>query len=284
MTNSKLYRIENVFLNKENLLSIVDLIKSLHGIDFSDYGEESLRRRFNRLMIINNWETYYELKFGVLNGVLSISDIISEITVNVTSMFRDVRFYKEAKNQVFPYLETFPSFKLWHAGCASGEEMYSFSILLEEANLLNRCTQYGTDLNQKVLEQAKKGMYDLKDMAVYAKNYMKCGGVKPLSDYYVAKYDAVKMVSSLSKRMVFSQHNLVSNTTFNEFECVICRNVLIYFNKDLKNRVLKLFYDSLSPRGFLLLGGGESIKGTVVEKLFEEVDGVNKIFRKKSIL
>jgi chemotaxis protein methyltransferase CheR len=281
MTNNTLHRIENVFLSNEDLSSAIDLIKSLHDVDFSGYGKESLRRRFNRLMIINNWSTYYELKFSITNGKLPVTDILSEITVNMTSMFRDVNFYKAAKTSLFPYLETFPSFKIWHAGCSSGEEMYSFSILMEEAGLLKKSTQYGTDLNQEVLKVAKKGVYQLKDMAPYAQNYMKCGGVKPFSNYYVAKYNAVKMQSLLSKRMIFSQHNLVNNSSFNEFECVICRNVLIYFNKELKGRVLKLFYDSICPGGFLLLGGAESIKGTVVENLFEVIDGNNKIYRKK---
>jgi chemotaxis protein methyltransferase CheR len=281
MTNNTLHRIENVFLSNEDLSSAIDLIKSLHDVDFSGYGKESLRRRFNRLMIINNWSTYYELKFSITNGKLPVTDILSEITVNMTSMFRDVNFYKAAKTSLFPYLETFPSFKIWHAGCSTGEEMYSFSILMEEAGLLKKSTQYGTDLNQEALKVAKKGVYQLKEMASYAKNYMECGGVKPFSDYYVAKYNAVKMLSLLSKRMVFSQHNLVNNSSFNEFECVVCRNVLIYFNKELKNRVLKLFYDSICPRGFLLLGGAESIKGTVVENLFEVIDGNNKIYRKK---
>jgi chemotaxis protein methyltransferase CheR len=262
MTNNTLHRIENVFLSNEDLSSAIDLIKSLHDVDFSGYGKESLRRRFNRLMIINNWSTYYELKFSITNGKLPVTDILSEITVNMTSMFRDVNFYKAAKTSLFPYLETFPSFKIWHAGCSSGEEMYSFSILMEEAGLLKKSTQYGTDLNQEVLK-------------------VKCGGVKPFSNYYVAKYNAVKMQSLLSKRMIFSQHNLVNNSSFNEFECVICRNVLIYFNKELKGRVLKLFYDSICPGGFLLLGGAESIKGTVVENLFEVIDGNNKIYRKK---
>lgn len=281
MASKELHIIESGFLNDHELNEVIDLVNSIHGMDFSNYGIESLRRRFNRLMMHFNCKNEYELKFAITNGQISLTELLAEITVNVTSMFRDVKFYNAAKEHLMPYIETFPSFKIWHAGCSTGEEMFSFAILLNDQNLLKRCTQYGTDLNQDVIKQAKSGIYDLKEFSNYANNYMQCGGTKAFSDYYTAKYNQAKMASVLSKNMVFSQHNLVKDSSFNEFQCVICRNVLIYFNKTLKNKVLQLFLDSLSPRGYLMLGNGESIKGTVVENQLEVIDVNQRIYRKK---
>jgi chemotaxis protein methyltransferase CheR len=195
-------------------------------------------------------------------------------------MFRDPAFYKSLRNNVLKRLATYPFIKIWMAGCATGEEVYSMAILFKEAGLLNRVLIYATDINQKSLQVAKEGVYPLENMKQYTSNYQKAGGKKSFSEYYMAKYDSVLFDKSLKQNIVFAAHNLAIDKSFNEFQLIICRNVLIYFNQKLQNNVINLFYESLCPFGFLGLGNKESLLFSDKKKQFEDIDRYEKIFMK----
>ena len=277
MTN----KIESADLEYRELLDIIHLINDMYDFDLSGYSKESITRRFNRLLDKFGWNNAYDLKFGIINRKISLSTLINELTVNVTEMFRDPEFYVSIQKHTLPYLKTFPSFKIWHAGCSTGEETYSFAITLQEHGLLNRSIQYSTDINSEVIDKARTGIYTNKNMKVNSTNYLYSGGKSSLSDYYISKYGNVKMNKDLKKNMVFSRHNLINGSSFNEFQLIVCRNVLIYFDIELKNKVIKLFYESLAPFGYLALGSMESLIATEWSNQFEIVDRKNKIYRKK---
>jgi chemotaxis protein methyltransferase CheR len=196
-------------------------------------------------------------------------------------MFRDPLFYKEIREEVVPYLLTYPFIKLWHAGCSAGQEVYSTAILLKEEGLLPRVQIYATDFNEMILDKAKEGIYPVGNIKSYTENYQKAGGKSSFADYYTAQYDFVLIKQSLKERILFSFHNLVTDGIFGEMNVIFCRNVLIYFNKELQNKVLKLFYDSLVPGGFLCLCTKESLKFSEVEASFEMISPVEKIYRKR---
>jgi chemotaxis protein methyltransferase CheR len=198
-------------------------------------------------------------------------------------MFRDPEFYLAFRNKVIPDLSTYAHIKVWHAGCSTGEEVYSLAIVLKEENLLSRTRIYATDINKNVLEIAKQGIYSSKEMDLYSKNYEKAGGKGKLSDYCTAKYGSVIFDKSLSKNVVFADHNLVTDSVFAEVNLVFCRNVLIYFDKELQNKVLKLFSNSLIKRGFLCLGTKESLQFSDWESSYEVIDKKMKIFKKAQI-
>jgi chemotaxis protein methyltransferase CheR len=195
-------------------------------------------------------------------------------------MFRDPSFYKSLRDKVMKRLATYPSIKIWIAGCATGEEVYSVAILLSEYDLLQRSIIYATDINQKSLRIAKEGIYSLANMKSHTENYIKAGGKKSFSEYYKAKYDSALFSKSLRRNVVFSSHNLTVDRSFNEFQLIICRNVLIYFNQKLQDKVINLFYESLCSLGFLGLGSKESLLFTSCRKNFEEVVKKEKIYMK----
>jgi chemotaxis protein methyltransferase CheR len=195
-------------------------------------------------------------------------------------MFRDPEFFRALKSQVFPNLQTYPYRKIWHAGCSTGEEVYSLSILLKESGMLDSSIIYATDINTKALSQAKEAIYPLKLMQDYTRNYIRSGGEASFSEYYTAHYDEAILSSTIKKNIVFSLHNLVNDGSFNEFNMIVCRNVLIYFNKELQDRVFGLFHDSLSPLGYLALGSRESLLFSKYQSYYKVVDKVNKIYRK----
>ena len=197
-------------------------------------------------------------------------------------MFRDPTFYCALREKVLPVLKTYPFFKIWHAGCSTGEEVYSMAILLKEANLLQNAMIYATDIDEKVLKTAREGIYRLEKIKEYTQNYQKACGDASFSDYYTAKYEAAIIDKSLKKNIVFSQHNLVTDGVFGEMNLIICRNVIIYFDKELQNRVLKLFHDSLVRRGILCLGSKETVQFTTLNTAFQEYDGKEKIFKRVS--
>jgi chemotaxis protein methyltransferase CheR len=205
--------------------------------------------------------------------------MVEEITVNVTEMFRDPLFYKVMRDEILPIVGTKPFIRIWHAGCSTGEEVYSMAILLREANLLHKTLLYATDINPAVLESAKNGVFPLRMMKEYSENYRTSGGKKDFSMYYTANYGHAKFDETLSQRMVFSQHNLVSDRSFNEFDLILCRNVLIYFDKELQDRALLLFDESLARLGFLALGTKESIKFSAIQNRYKQ-HHKDKIWRK----
>jgi chemotaxis protein methyltransferase CheR len=205
---------------------------------------------------------------------------VEELTVNVTEMFRDPVFFQRLREEILPELARHPFIRIWHAGCSTGEEVYSMAILLKEAGLLQRSLLYATDINPAVLEVLKKGIYPLRYMKQYSENYIQSGGTQDFSRYYTAKYDWVKLDEGLQKRMVISPHNLVSDSSFNEFQLIICRNVLIYFSKKLQNKALQLIDNSLEPTGFIALGGKESLKYSSIASRYKQLPRRQRIWRK----
>ena len=276
MDNSLAYQSETI--SYEELDRLNTLIDNIYGFHFSDYSPASLKRRVSRIMSLQKLSVF-ELRDRLTNNPDFFQQFVREITVNVTEMFRDPNFYKTLKAVVLPYMASFPKVNVWHAGCSTGEELYSFAILFKEANLYERSFFYGTDLNADVLEKAKDGIYELPKMKVNAENYTQTGASNTLSDYYTAKYEAASLHHSLKKNVLFSTHNLVTDGVFNEFQLISCRNVLIYFNLELQLKVIDLFYRSLANFGFLCLGAKETLR-TEDLKRFKIVDKHNRIYQK----
>ena len=259
---------------------LLNIVSELYGYDFSGYAEASIKRRINRFADIHKFENYFDLRHHLTNDKSLFVSFVLEITVNVTEMFRDPAFFKCLSEKIFPVLKTYAHRKIWHAGCSTGEEVYSLAILLYENNLYNDTIIYATDINTKVVKQAREAIYPMKFMKEYSSNYIKAGGHASLSDYYVSDSDSVIMNKMLKKNMVFSTHNLAGDTSFNEFQMIVCRNVLIYFNQELQEKVLHLFYESLGMFGFLALGTKESMRFSKLYDKFEVVDKNEKIFKK----
>ncbi len=263
----------------DELEEVISLVKNIYEFDFDGYSRASLKRRMSRIMQLKRINLY-DLRSLLVNSSSFFDEFLLEITVNVTEMFRDPGFYRALREKVLPYLSSYPKIKTWNAGCSTGEELYSFAILMAEENLYDRSFLYGTDINSKVIEFAKRGVYSLKNMKQYSENYIALGTSHTLADYYVAKYDAASIQHQLKKNTLFSVHNLVSDGVFNEFQIVSCRNVLIYFNTELQNKVIELFYDSLCPLGFLCLGSKESLRNEKMAKKFKVIDKVEHIYQK----
>ena len=266
-------------IEDENIELLINDVFELYGYDFTDYSRASLRRRISRLYTLDKFPSFAELRYRVRNDPHYLKRFVEEITVNVTEMFRDPGFYQELRTEILPKLGTHPYIRIWHAGCSTGEEVYSLAILLKEANLLHKSILYATDLNPDVLEKARAGIFPIAYMKQYSENYMAAGGREDFSSYYSANYDGAKFDESLSKQMVFSAHNLVSDSSFNEFHLIMCRNVLIYFDKDLQDRVFGLFDKSLGMLSYLALGSKETIKFSAVHAKYRQV-GKEKIWRK----
>jgi chemotaxis protein methyltransferase CheR len=264
----------------EELMELLESIRSVYGYDFTEYSEASMRRRISHFMSVNSFGSIGALRKTLLKDEIVFERFIEDTTVNVTEMFRDPSFYKSLRDTVFQRLATYPFIKIWIAGCSTGEEVYSIAIFLREMGLLERSVIYATDINQKALQTAKEGIYHLKKMQSYTSNYMKAGGQRCFSDYYMSQYDNALMDRSLKQNIVFSAHNLVTDRSFNEFQLISCRNVLIYFKQQLQNKVIALFYESLCPFGFLTLGNKESLLFAESRKNFEEVDRKERIFIK----
>jgi chemotaxis protein methyltransferase CheR len=266
-------------ITDEQMTEIINLVKTIHGFDFSDYTKASLKRRLTRVMLIKKLGIY-DLKHLLLNDPHFFQDFLEEITVNVTEMFRDPSFYKELNNQVLPYLSTYQHIKIWSAGCSSGEEAYSLAILMKEAGLKEKSFIYGTDINTDMLKKARKGIYSFRNIKNYAENYQLSGFNGSLTDYFTTMYDAAAIHSELKLNTLFSVHNLISDTVFNEFQLISCRNVFIYFETQLQERILGLFYESLSPFGFLCLGSKENIRSDIFKKKFKEINPKENIYQK----
>lgn len=251
-----------------------------YGADFRNYSFPSLRRRLWNMIRAEGLRTVSGLQDKVLHDPAAMQRMLLHMSVSVTSMFRDPSFYAAFREKVVPLLRSYPFIRIWHAGCSTGEEVYSMAILLTEEELYERCRIYATDMNEVVLKKAKDGIFPMDLMEEYAGNYAKAGGSAAFSEYYTAKYDHAIFRQSLKKNLIFSHHNLVTDGSFNEFNVILCRNVMIYFNKALQTRVHNLFYDSLRRFGVLVLGRKESIKHTVHESDYEAIDGRERIFRR----
>ncbi|HSL70731.1 MAG TPA: protein-glutamate O-methyltransferase CheR, partial [Longimicrobiales bacterium] len=231
-----------------------------YGFDFRSYAYSSLKRRLWKRIEAEGLNTVSELQNLVLHDQSAMERLLIDLSVTVSAMFRDPLFYRAFRDRVVPVLRTYPFIRIWHAGCSTGEEVYSMAILLEEEGLYERARIYATDINDVVLSRARSGIYPLDRMQEYTQNYHKAGGKRSFSEYYTAKYDNALFAPSLRRNVVFSQHNLVTDRSFAEFNVILCRNVMIYFDQKLQERVHQLFYESLPIYGILVLGNKESLR------------------------
>jgi chemotaxis protein methyltransferase CheR len=251
-----------------------------HGFDFRDYSRASIKRRILELMRAENVATVSAFQDRVLHDPNCMERFVLGISVHATAMFRDPSFYLTFRKRVVPLLRTYPTVQIWVAGCSTGEEVYSLAILLQEERLYGKCRIYATDISKAVLRKARDGIFPLAAMRDYTNNYHQAGGASEFSDYYTAQYDCVIFNSSLRSNVVFSEHNLATDGSFNEFQVIMCRNVMIYFNKDLQARVHNLLYDSLSMFGVFGLGNKESLKFTPRAAFYEHLNDRDKLYRK----
>jgi chemotaxis protein methyltransferase CheR len=268
-----------VIITTTQITELIDLVKRVHGFDFSGYTKASLKRRVIRIMQLKKLG-FYDLKHVLVNDQHFFQDFLEEITVNVTEMFRDPSFYKALNLQIIPYLSTYQHAKIWCAGCSTGEEVYSLAILLREAGLSKKSFIYGTDINTEVLKEARKGIYSLRNIKSYAENYQFTDLKGSITDNFTILYDAASIHNELKQNTLFSVHNLVSDDVFNEFQLISCRNVFIYFKTELQERILELFYKSLCPLGFLCLGSKETIRSDVFKRKFKVINQKENIYQK----
>lgn len=271
--------IEPGIVKDEELEYLIKDVYDLYGYDFSLYSRASFKRRVNRICLIDKFTSFAELRYTLINEPNYLKRFIEEVTVNVTEMFRDPYFFKELRENILPQLGTYPLIRIWIAGCSTGEEAYSVAILLKEAGLYHKSLIYATDINPSVLETARAGVFPISQMKTYSENYILSGGKKDFSDYYTANYDSARFDSSLKEKMILSTHNLVSDSSFNSFQLIVCRNVLIYFDKPLQERVFKLFDDSLENLGYLALGSKETLRFSNLATNYQQIDD-QKIWKK----
>jgi chemotaxis protein methyltransferase CheR len=269
-------------IKDEEIRMLLNDLLEQYGYDFTDYSFASVKRRLQRVFSADRFPSFAEFRYRVKSDPVYLTYLMEQITVNVTEMFRDPAFFQALRKSVLPVLATYPFIRIWHAGCSTGEEVYSMAILLQEMNLLHKAVIYATDINETVLEKARKGIFPLAHMQQYSQNYQQSGGQRDFSAYYAANYEYAKFSEKLSNKIIFAAHNLVTDRSFNEFQLIICRNTLIYFNKDLQDKVLHLFSDSLEQLGFLALGAKETLRFTTVAPLFKPVAQKEKIWRKIS--
>lgn len=268
-------------LREEELGGLLESIYDRYGFDFRKYARAHIRRRLMNRLKLEQFPTFSAMQVRILTDETFMGQILSDLSITVTEMFRDPSFYASFRQHIIPILKTYPFIKIWHAGCATGEEVYSMAILLQEEGLYDRTTFYATDFNQRALDQAREAIFPNNRIKEYSANYQLAGGKLSLSEYYTSHYDHAILNQSLRKNIVWANHNLVTDSVFAEVNVILCRNVLIYFNRSLQNHVQKLFYESLMHGGFLCLGSKESLRFTDFEKLYAEVDAKQRIFKRK---
>jgi chemotaxis protein methyltransferase CheR len=267
-------------LERVEIELLLEAIFRHYGFDFRSYAYASIRRRLWKRLQAEGLKTVSALQAHVLHSPEAMERLLLDLSVNVTAMFRDPGFYKAFRRDVIPLLRTYPFIRIWHAGCSTGEEVYSMAILLQEEGLYDRARIYATDINDVVLQKARSGIFPLERMQEYTENYIRAGGTRSFSEYYTAKYGGALFGPSLTRNIVFAQHNLVTDRSFSEFNVIFCRNVLIYFEKSLQNRVHSLFYESLVMFGILALGSKESLRFSKYEPCYERLHPTEKIYRK----
>ncbi len=250
--------------------------------DFRGYALSSVRRRVRQAMAHFHCERVSDLQHRLLHEPDVFAQAMRYLTVQVSEMFRDPEYFRGLQETVFPFLATYPSIKVWVAGCSAGEEVWSLAILLQEAGLLDRTLIYATDINPEALRKAEAGTYDVERIAGFSRNYLAAGGRASLSDYYTSAYAGATFDRGLRRHMVFADHSLATDAVFSEVQFVSCRNVLIYFNRDLQDRAVGLFRDALVHRGFLGLGGRESLQFGAHAVAFEACDRAQRIYRKRA--
>ena len=259
---------------------LLEAVYRRYGLDFRQYAQASLKRRLYRRVYAEGLQTLSQLQDRLLHDPPCMERLLLDLSINVTSMFRDPTFYVSFRRNVVPLLRTYPFTRLWCAGCSTGEEVFSLAILLHEEGLYERARIYATDINEHVLVTAREGVFPLDRMQLYTQNYIRGGGTRDFSEYYVAAYDGARFSQALTENVVFAQHNLAMDRSFNEFNVILCRNVMIYFDKALQEHVHDLFYESLERFGILALGHKESIGFTRYADRYEEIDLDERIYRK----
>ncbi len=260
---------------------LLEAIYQKYGYDFRQYSKAHINRRIRNRMTLAKLEDISQIKAKVLNDESFAHSLLQDLSITVTEMFRDEDFYKSLRENVIPILKTYPFIKIWHAGCATGEEAYSMAIILQEEGLYDRTTIYATDFNQHALNRAKEGIFSNSMMREYTSNYQLSGGKEPFSSYYTSSHDNIIMNQSLKKNIVWANHNLVTDSVFAEVHLILCRNVLIYFDNTLQNKVQKLFYESLKTGGILCLGSKEGLRFTEFYEKYTELDKKQRIFKKR---
>lgn len=271
---------EDPKINELEVDLFLEAIFKRWGYDFRNYARASLNRRVSQRLSITGLKRVSEMIPLVLHDQVFFENFLTDMSITVTEMFRDPWVFKKIRETLIPKLRTYSRINIWHAGCANGAEAYSMAILLQEEGLLHRCRIYATDYNNKSLSSAKKAIFPISQIKTYTDNYIKAGGKSSFSDYYQAGYDSVCMVKALRERITFANHNLIRDGVFAEMNVVMCRNVMIYFDRDLQNRSLKLFSDSLVPRGFLVLGTQELLTYSDHYHEFESFEHKERIYRR----
>jgi chemotaxis protein methyltransferase CheR len=256
-------------------------VRQVYGHDFLDYSEASLKRRLKQWLAGSGFATFSQAQSAVLRDPALFESLLQGITVNVTEMFRDPAFFLALRVQVIPFLKTYPFVKIWLAGCATGEEAYSIAILLHEAGMRGRYRLYATDINEAALQRAKDGIYPLKALQTFTRNYQKSGAKASFADYYTARYEHAIVMAALKENLIFAHHNLVTDTDIGEMNLILCRNVMIYFQSVLKERCVELFDGCLRPGGFLCLGMKERLDGRAVAHKYDKISPHMSIYRKR---
>jgi chemotaxis protein methyltransferase CheR len=269
----------NLEKSNEDVETLLSDALELYGYDFTGYSRASLKRRILRLYSLDKFVSFAEFRYRIRTDGSYFRRFIEQVTINVTEMFRDAGFYKVLRTEVLPMLGTYPFIRIWIAGCSTGEEAYSVAIILKELNLLKKSLIYATDINAKVLEKASQAMFPIANMKQYSENYIAAGGTENFSDYYSANYSLAKLDEQLKDKIIFSTHNLASENSFNEFQLILCRNVNIYFDRELQMKVFELFDSSLENLGYIGLGSKETLEFSTIAKKYKKISSI-KIWRK----
>lgn len=281
MNNHKSLKPEEINFELE-IAGLFEVIYSQYKYDFRDYSKASMRRRVSQALVSLGLGSVKDLQDKIIHDPISFNDLLQFLTIPVSEMFRDPTYFAYFREKIVPVLKTYPSLKIWIAGCSTGEEAYSFAIILKEEGLLDKTIIYATDINENCLKKAQAGIYQMKDIQKFTINYQKAGGKKEFSSYYTAAYDSALFKSSLKKNIVFTDHSLATDQVFSEVQFISCRNVLIYFQKKLQQRAFGLFHDSLCHKGFLGLGSKESLEFSKYAKEFKLISKNDRVYQKLS--
>lgn len=260
---------------------LLEAVFRRYGHDFRSYARASVDRRVRQLVSKIGLRRISELIPWIIDDPEAFAKLTQQFSISVTEMFRDPFVYRVLREQVVPVLRSYPFIKVWAAGCATGEEVYSLAVVFKEAGVLERTTLFGTDFNDQTLNQARQGVYASEKIQEFTRNYQESGGTRSFSEYYHASYDAAALDGSLKERITFANHNLTADHVFGEMNLIFCRNVLIYFNRELQDRALQLFTDSLVRGGFLVLGTKEDLRFSAVAHQYEVVDRAARIYKKR---
>ncbi len=272
----------NILENEEiEIRLLLQAVREKYGYDFGNYSQAHVKRRIMARLHIAGLRSISEMTHEILYKHNFIDVFLTDLSINVTEMFRDPPFYVAIREHVVPLLRTYPFIKIWHAGCASGEEVYSMAIVLAEEGLLPRTQIYATDFNPVIIRQAKDGIYPIHRMKEFTLNYQRGGGKGSFSDYYTANYESVRFHDEFRENIVFATHNLVTDSVFAEVNMVVCRNVMIYFDRILQDKVIALFDDALPQGGVLCLGSKESLRFSTHQNRFEALVPKERIYKKK---